>query len=43
MMKITHNMALTFIQIFIPFNQLLESILDCGLRICCIALLYRFY
>ncbi len=28
--------------VFIELNQLLAAILDCGLRICCIALLYHF-
>ena len=41
-MKITHDAALNFYPIFIPLNQLVGTILDFGLRICCIALLYHF-
>lgn len=38
-----HTVALNFHPIFISFNQLFEEILDFGLRICCIALLYHFF
>ena len=37
-----HNVALNFHPVFIPFNQLLGAIWDCGFWICCIALLYQF-
>jgi len=40
-MKNTHEVAFNFHSIFISLNQLFEAILDFGLLISCIALLYH--
>jgi len=42
-MKITNIRAFSFHPIFMPLNQIFGDILDFGLRIGCIALLYHFY